>query len=379
MFNFFQNNDVIKRKRQRELANHFELTKPHEEQGTISLAQFGVAFLKIIMFIGFMALGFFLPYDGLRQVLTIGTLAVIGFFTIRFKAIFAERLFVAQFNLTDDTLPESVHIAAEKQHSENFKKVVGLVIFCLVVVTSGGYFGAKKYVAASIPKAVKSQELQQNYEAAKLTYTAAANEGKSSAFLKPLQKEMVRAEKAIKSDADQVQAKNEVLEEASKTELYAYGIAAGGLEFLVVIFLMQLLFFIESKQFEEHKADRANNPQNGAFNGESPKKTTPKEADTEGEKAAKAEAKTQRVLELFEKYKAETEKKEAILQEALKQAVADGTKHKGENESFKQAVKLFKQEKEKQELSDTEFLQNELSKIARTVQPSKNGNGVEKS
>lgn len=362
MFNLFQNNDVIKRQRQKQLANHFTLTQPHEERGSISLAQFGAAFLKIIMFCSFIASGFFLPYDGLRQVLTIATLAVLGFFVIRFKSIFTERLFVAQFNLTDETLDENTHIQAEKQYSENFTKVIVLWLFCLVVVTAGGYFGAKKFVAASIVKYVESKELKQNYDAASLTYNTAVSEGKSSAFLKPLQKEMFKAETKIKLDKEAVKAQNEVLENGSQTELYGYGAAAAAIEFLVGLILFQLLYFIEKKQFEEHKADRVKNPKNGAFNGES----TTKAANTEGGQSKQTEKLDNQIKSMFSKVGEQSNlifqlQEELATYKEKSRTVIQGLKT--ENEALRKAQKPFKQEK--QAVSDDEFLKNELAQIAK--------------
>ena len=127
MSGFFKSNEVIKRKRQQELANHFTLTDAHEEQSSITLAQAGVFMLKVIMYSAFVSLGFFLPFDGIRQILTIATLGVLGFFIIKFKGIFTERLFVAQLNLCDETLPEKVHIGAEKQQQKSPKQDRGSV------------------------------------------------------------------------------------------------------------------------------------------------------------------------------------------------------------------------------------------------------------
>ena len=241
MSGFFKSNEVIKRKRQQELANHFTLTDAHEEQSSITLAQAGVFMLKVIMYSAFVSLGFFLPFDGIRQILTIATLGVLGFFIIKFKGIFTERLFVAQLNLCDETLPEKVHIGAEKQYSENIKKVVALWVFSLVVVTAGGYFAAKKFVEQSVVKVGESKELQQNYNAASLTYTTAVNEGKSSAYLKPLYKNMVKAEKELQSNRDAVKAQNEFNVTDSKTELYGYAGLAAAIELLVGLFLFQFL------------------------------------------------------------------------------------------------------------------------------------------
>lgn len=345
MFSFFKSNEVIKRKRQQELANHFALTDAHEEQGSIALAQAGVGLLKVVMYAAFVSLGFFLPFEGARQIMTIVTLGVLGFFVIRFKTIFTEKLFIAQLNLSDETLPEKVHIGAEKQYSENITKVVALWVFSLAVVTGGGYFAAKKFVGQNIEKVSVSKELQQNYDAASLTYSTAVQEGKSSAYLKPLLKGMQKAEKDLTANRNAVKAQNEFNAEDSKMELYGYAGLAAGIEFLVGLFLFQLMYYIENKQFEEHKADKEKNPNLGAFNGDvQPKK--PKASDVDTAIQAKIDAALAEAEKNEAKRKAELEAK---VEAQIKQAKIDAAL------AEKRQKEIIAEQESKKELSNEEL------------------------
>lgn len=268
---FFKNNSVIKKERQKTLSNHFALTQPDEEQSSINLAKIGVVICKVIMFGSFVSIGFVLPFDGLRQIITIATALTLGFFVIKFKGIFTERLLVALLNLMDEELPEAAHIKANQQYVENKNKTIALWAFAVIVVAFSGYFAAKLYVSMSVTEMTESKEKKNNYNAAAYNYNEAVKEGKSSVTLKELANEMKRSEKALSSDRETVKSTNIAAHKDAHSDLYVYAFLAVAFELLISLCLFQLMKYIETKQHEEFLAERAKNGGVVVFDGNTPK------------------------------------------------------------------------------------------------------------